>query len=129
VTYKPTITTTPQKVTVTTTKVQGTVKETAYTVEPRLITKIHTASCKVPRKQQHPDPTCSITPTLVKAAALETASPTAMRFMDRSVPLAREQRIAERKARLAEARVLEKRAPDNATVTVTDTNTVRQPTF
>jgi len=44
------------------------------------------------------------------------------RVRDNVVPVDREQRIAERKARLA--RGLEKRAPDNATVTVTDTNTV-----
>jgi len=141
-TFAPTKTIVPPKVTIITDRTVATVTKTKYSVVPTVVTRTKTASCLVPRRQQHPDPTCTITPTLVSAAALST-SPAQQakgwgnfdnnnrfnngrfnrghRNLDRAVPLDREQRIAERKARLA--RGLEKRSPDNATVTVTDTNT------
>ncbi|GAB7340216.1 hypothetical protein MBLNU457_6682t1 [Dothideomycetes sp. NU457] len=125
-TKHPTTTVTPHKVVVKTTKTMATIKETAYLVVPVIKEHIHTATCRLPKRQQHPDPKCSITPTLISAAALSTSSSNkkakkfrgGKRVVDREVSLDREQRIAERKARL-----LHKRSPDNATVTVTDTNT------
>ena len=126
-TMKPTTTVTPKKVTVSSTKTMATVSKIHYTVVPKVIVQTHTASCHVPMRQQHPDPKCTFTPTLIKAAALETSASKAHArdVAGRSVPLDREVRIAERKAALAERAVLEKRSPDNATTTVTDTNTVR----
>lgn len=113
----PTTTVTPKKTTVTVTKTMGTVRKTKYTATVDLITKIHTATCSIPPVQPTRDPTCSITPTLVTAAALSTSG-SKLRF-DRRVPLDRAERIAERKARLDAAAPLKKRAPDSATVTVT----------
>jgi len=129
-TKHPTTTVTPQKVVVQTTQTLATIYEVAYTVVPVVNVHTYTASCHVPKRQQHPDPKCTITPTLVSAAALSTSSANkkhkkvrggSRRIIDREVSLDREQRIAERKARLGAG--LEKRSPDNATVTVTDTNT------
>ena len=126
VTLSPTITITPKRVTVKETQTVATISKTKYVVQPSVVTRTKTASCHVPRRQQHPDPKCRITPTLVSAAALQTSQAKGRfrRVKDRSVPADRAQRIAERKARLARGE-LQKRAPDNATVTVTDTNTVR----
>lgn len=113
----PTTTVTPHKTTTTLTKTMATVKKTKYTVSPLVITKTHTATCSVPPKQPHADPTCTITPTLVSAAALSTSA-AKLRY-DRRVPADRAQRIAERKARLEAAAPLRKRSPDQASVTVT----------
>lgn len=129
VTKTPTLTITPKRVTTTRTKTMGTVKRTKWVVQPTLLVKTHTATCSVPKKQATPDPTCSITPTLMSAAALQTASSAKFRRLDRRVPLDRAQRIAERKARLAERSELEKRAPDAAVVTSTDTNTCEYPSL
>lgn len=85
-------------------------------------TVTHTASCDQPRRPSRNDPTCSFTPTLVTAAALEpTAS--SLRLRDRSVPIDREERIRERKERLRKFHPLEKRAPDVETTTITETDT------
>ena len=95
-----------------------------------------TATCIIPTKQTSPDPPCTITPSLVTAAALETPASAKMR----RVPVDRAQRIQERKERLG---ALRKRAPgrmvfasdaeyqqlmntnaaDSATITKTDLNT------
>ncbi|KAL2350175.1 hypothetical protein BJ546DRAFT_1069477 [Cryomyces antarcticus] len=125
-TLKPTTTVTPSRVTNTKTVIIGTITSHKYTLSILQATKTKTATCKTPTQQPTPDPTCKITPTLVKAAALETTTAASAKFrrvVDRRVPADRVQRIAERKARLAAARALEKRAPDVATTTVTDTNT------
>ena len=96
-----------------------------------------TATCVTPTKQKHPDPKCTITPTLVTAKALETGKKV-RHVKDRRVPFGRAQRIKERKERLG---LVEKRAPgrpnhhcgpshtygiillDAPTATVTDMNT------
>ncbi|KAL1297196.1 hypothetical protein AAFC00_004766 [Neodothiora populina] len=124
-TYSPTVTSTPSKVTTTITKTVGTVKKTARVVIPSIVTKSRTATCSIPARQTFPDPTCTITPTLVTAAALQTDAAKAKfrRVPDAIAILDRDTRIAERKARLAERRAIAKRTPDAATVTVTDTNT------
>ncbi|THX89918.1 hypothetical protein D6D05_00897 [Aureobasidium pullulans] len=138
VTKSPTVTITPAKSTVVTTKT-ATLKKTAYTAVPILTTKTITATCSIPTTQKYPDPTCTITPTLITAAALSTddsasstaaATPSASAavkirrgLFDRSVPLEREARIAERKARREAANKLQRRAPDVATTTLTETNT------
>lgn len=133
------MTITPAKSTVVTTKT-ATLKKTAYTAVPILTTKTITATCSIPTTQKYPDPTCTITPTLITAAALSTddsasstaaATPSASAavkirrgLFDRSVPLEREARIAERKARREAANKLQRRAPDVATTTLTESNTV-----
>lgn len=123
-TKKPTVTVTPAKVTMTKTITLETIKKTKYSVVPTLTHVTHTQSCSIPPLQPTADPTCSITPTLVTAAALSTDAAKAKfrRVPDASaVPMDRAQRIAERKARLAGG--LEKRGLDVATTTITDTNT------
>lgn len=95
-----------------------------------------TATCITPTKQKSPDPTCTITPTVVTAAAFETPASAKVR----RAPVNRAQRIQERKERLGG---LQKRAEgriffafdaehqqlmifypaDCATITVTDMNT------
>lgn len=121
------MTITPSKVTATVTKTGTTVLKTGVVQTISVVTVVKTASCTVPSKASTVDPTCTITPTLVTAAALETATTAAARFRRmpeaRAVPLNRDERIAERKARLAEKRALNKRAPDSATITVTGMNT------
>lgn len=119
----------------------GTVKKTAYTVVPTIITKTHTQTCSIPARQPWQDPWCNFTPTLVHAAALETSasatssvaatttdsgsSASRRRRADnvRRVPADRAQRVAERKARLASLAGLQERGLDVATTTVTDLNT------
>ncbi|KAM0716460.1 hypothetical protein Q7P37_007905 [Cladosporium fusiforme] len=127
-----TITSTPKRVTTTKTKIVGTITKHKYKVEPTVITKTKTKTCSLPRRQPHRDPWCTITPTLVHAAALET--PTASTSSKKSgahrredivrrIPADLAERLAERKARLQEAEVLEKRGLDNATATITETDT------
>lgn len=109
VTLSPTTTTTPKKVTVTTSSALATLPVTKYKLSVVQTTKTKTATCSIPAKQSNPDPTCKITPTLVSAAALSTGSSAKFRrVLDRRVPVDREQRIKERKQRLAK---LQKRAP------------------
>ncbi|KAI4726714.1 hypothetical protein E4T49_05550 [Aureobasidium sp. EXF-10728] len=145
VTKSPTVTITPAISTVVVTKT-ATLRKTDYTVVPVLTTKTITASCSMPPSQQWPDPTCTITPTLVTAAALSTddsasstksasAAATAATtssapaqkirrgLFDRAVPLDRAARIAERKARREASNKLHRRAPDSATTTMTQTDT------
>lgn len=114
------MTVTPARVTTTLTKIIGTISKTARVVVPTLSTFTHTASCTT-SKQSTPDPICTITPTLVTAAALQTAAAKAKfrRVPDAMAIADRDTRIAERKARMAEKRALIKRSPDSATVTVT----------
>lgn len=143
----PTVTITPPVSTVVVTKT-ATLRKTAYTVVPVVVTKTETASCSMPPSQRWPDPKCTITPTLVTAAALSTdssdsstkaasspastsaaATPAAQKvrrgLFDRAVPLDRAARLAERKARREASQKLHRRAPDSATTTVTELNTVR----
>jgi hypothetical protein len=135
----PTVTITPAVSTVIVTKT-ATLKKTAYTVIPVPTTKTRTAACSMPPSQRWPDPTCTITPTLVTAAALSTdnadsatatsasvtsAAPARRGLFDRAVPLDRAARVAERKARREANNKLHRRAPDSATTTMTQTDTVR----
>lgn len=143
----PTVTITPPISTVVVTKT-ATLRKTAYTVVPVVVTTTKTAFCSMPPSQRWPDPTCTITPTLVTAAALSTdsshsstkatsspaatsaaATPVAQKvrrgLFDRAVPLDRAARIAERKARREASQKLHRRAPDSATTTVTQLDTVR----
>ncbi|KAI5205017.1 hypothetical protein E4T39_03285 [Aureobasidium subglaciale] len=131
VTKSPTVTITPASATVVVTKT-ATLQTTAYTVKPILVTKTNTATCSIPTTADLPDPTATITPSLVTAAALSTDSASATStaavkyrrgLFDRAVPIDREARIAERKARRQANNKLQKRAPDFATTTLTETNT------
>ncbi|KAG9694475.1 hypothetical protein KCU95_g5619, partial [Aureobasidium melanogenum] len=135
VTKSPTVTVTPPISTVEVTKT-ATLRKTAYTVVPFVSTITKTAHCSMPPSQRWPDPKCTITPTLVTAAALSTdasttsasasATPKVRRgLFDRAVPLEREARLAERKARreTRQKMNLHRRAPDSATTTVTELNT------
>ncbi|KAH0292975.1 hypothetical protein KCU71_g15085, partial [Aureobasidium melanogenum] len=150
VTKSPTVTITPPISTVMVTKT-ATLRKTAYTVVPFVSTITKTAHCSMPPSQRWPDPTCTITPTLVTAAALSTdastisatasssssaaasSSPAASTsaaaqkvrrgLFDRAVPLDRAARVAERKARREASQKLHRRAPDSATTTVTELNT------
>ena len=85
-------------------------------------TVTHTASCDHPRRPSRNDPTCSFTPTLVTAAALEPTA-NSFRLRDRHVPVDREERVRQRKERLQELHSLQKRAPDVETTTITETDT------
>ncbi|KAL9097159.1 MAG: hypothetical protein Q9165_000586 [Trypethelium subeluteriae] len=134
-TVKPTTTVTPAAVTSTKTITLLTLHPTKWTLSIVKATATKTASCKTPIRAQTADPTATITPTLITAAALQSSSASAnvaaaikrRGRVDRRVPLDAEQRIAERKAKIAArgARFagIEKRAPDLATTTITDTNT------
>ncbi|KAK3638306.1 hypothetical protein LTR56_013135 [Elasticomyces elasticus] len=132
-TIKPTTTLFPRRVTTTRTITMGTISKTKYIAIPTIITKTKTMTCSVPHRQPWADPTCTITPTLVSAAALSTdgaattSSPARRRDNARRVPSEREIRIAERKARLAGGKK-EKRALDFPTTTITDLNTSDYPT-
>lgn len=118
-TLHPTTTVTPAKVTTTTTTTIGTITRVKYTVAISQIVQTKTASCVLPTKQSNPDPTCTITPSLVVAAALQTsASAKFRRVLDRRVPFDRAQRIKERKERLAR---LQKRAPGRVTALISVT--------
>jgi len=100
-----------------------------------VVTKTKTLTCSIPKRQNHHDPWARITPTVVYAAALETASSSASatattsgarRRRDATRNVAAENRaefLAAREARLADAQVIEKRGLDNATVTLTELNT------
>lgn len=124
---------TPKRVTTTKTITLGTITKSAYKVVPTVITKTKTKTCSIPRKQNHRDPWCTITPTVAFAAALETgvsASPTptagsTRRRRDalRSQLENREEFLAARKARLAAAQGLEKRGLDLETITIGEPNT------
>jgi hypothetical protein len=126
---------TPKKVTTTKTKILGTITKHAYTVVPTVVTKTKTLTCSIPKRQNHHDPWARITPTVVYAAALETASSStsatattsgARRRRDATRNVAAENRaefLAAREARLADAQVIEKRGLDNATVTLTELDT------
>ncbi|PNS20951.1 hypothetical protein CAC42_2882 [Sphaceloma murrayae] len=124
---------------VTTTKTLGTVSKTSRTVQPVYMTVTETASCVIPTHKT--DKPCRVTPTRIVAMALMTDGPHAKRFHPvyergvpadrmlniREVPVNREQRLFERKERLAAARRREKRSPDSATVTIVDSNTANYP--
>lgn len=75
-----------------------------YTISISQVVVMSTATCITPTKQTTPDPTCTITPSLATAAALETPAYAKIR----RVPVDRAQRIQERKERLG---VLQKRSP------------------
>ena len=134
-TIKPTTTITPAAVTTTKTNTLFTLRPTKWTVSVVKATKTKTASCKTPIRPQTIDPIARITPTIVAAAALSSDGVSASisvglkprSRIDRRVPLDAKQRITERKAKIAarnaELAALNKRAPDQSTVTVTDTNT------
>ncbi|KAG9957957.1 hypothetical protein KCU61_g8755, partial [Aureobasidium melanogenum] len=135
VTKSPTVTITPPISTVMVTKT-ATLRKTAYTVVPFVSTITKTAQCSMPPSQRWPDPKCTITPTLVTAAALSTDASTTSAastsaaaqkvrrgLFDRAVPLDRAARVAERKARREASQKLHRRAPDSATTTVTELNT------
>lgn len=98
------------------------------------MTKTKTLTCSVPRRQPTRDPWATITPTIVHAAALETAAPSsstkattigASRRRDarRHVAEDRSEFLAAREARLADAQAIEKRGLDNSTVTITELDT------
>ncbi|KAL9065001.1 MAG: hypothetical protein Q9157_007631 [Trypethelium eluteriae] len=134
-TVKPTTTVTPAAVTSTKTITLLTLHPTKWTLSIAKATATKTASCKAPIKPQTADPTATITPTLITAAALQSSSPSASAAVaikrrsrvDRRVPLDAEQRISERKAKIAArgARFadIEKRGVDQTVTTITDTNT------
>ncbi|KAK3112506.1 hypothetical protein LTR53_011160 [Teratosphaeriaceae sp. CCFEE 6253] len=121
----PTTTSTPVRITTTRIITQGTVSKTKYIAIPTLFTKTAFQICSIPPRQPWADPWCTITPTLVSAAALSTNSVAAhaarRRGIVHRVPSDREVRIAERKARLARARV-DRRDTTASTTTVTETN-------
>ena len=132
-TIAPIRTVTPSRVTSTVIKTLWTIHRTVPTVVIQKQIKYVTASCSVPPRQSTPDITCQITPTILRAKALQTpvankrALPgrLAMRQVDpedlNDIP----KFLADRRARLAAAgkNALVKRAPDLATMTVTDTKT------
>ncbi|KAI9664628.1 MAG: hypothetical protein M1821_006074 [Bathelium mastoideum] len=126
-TVNPTTTITPAAVTSTKTVTLLTLHPTKYTVSVDLTTVTKTASCKTGVRASTTDPTATITPTIVTAAALSTGGVKPRGRFDRRVPTNAEERIAQRKAKIAARRAglagLVKRSPDQATVTVTDTNT------
>lgn len=125
---------TPQRTTITKTKVLATITWPAFKVQPTVVTNTKTLTCSVPKRQNHHDPKATITPTLVSAAALPptSATPTSAakkgnsrRRKDivyrRNADIA--QLLAEREARLADAQALDKRGLDVEVVTLTETNT------
>ncbi|KAL8821165.1 MAG: hypothetical protein Q9191_007365 [Dirinaria sp. TL-2023a] len=114
-TLHPTVTSTPPPVTVTKTVTLITLTITKPTLSVKKVTSTSTATCVTPAKQTSPDPTATITPTAITAAALQTPASGA-KF--RRVPVDREQRLKQRAERM-----VNKRAPDAPTITVTDTNT------
>jgi hypothetical protein len=133
---------TPKRTTITKIKTLGTITKTAYKVIPTVVTKTKTKSCSIPRRQQHQDPTCTITPTVVHAAVFETASisttPTSTPMTSprpRRRDAARRHAalddraafLAARSARLADADaiMIEKRGLDNSTVTITEPLTTK----
>jgi len=130
-----TITKTPKKVTTTKTQILGTITKHAYTVIPTVVTKTKTLTCSIPKRQPYHDPWARITPTVVYAAALETASLTTSvaatttgthRRRDAKRHVAADNRaefLAAREARLADAQVIQKRGLDNGTVTLTELDT------
>jgi hypothetical protein len=126
---------TPKKVTTTKTQILGTITKHAYTVIPTVVTKTKTLTCSIPKRQPYHDPWARITPTVVYAAALETASLTTSvaatttgthRRRDAKRHVAADNRaefLAAREARLADAQVIQKRGLDNGTVTLTELDT------
>lgn len=123
--------------TTTKTKILGTITKHAYKIEPTVITKTKTKTCSIPRKQNHRDPWCTITPTVAYAAALETASATPTpaasatgkpRRRRDAINYSAQDRaefLAARSARLAAAGGIEKRGLDVETVEVTETDTAK----
>jgi len=93
-----------------------------FAVVPDIQTK--TAICHAPSRPNNGDPTAAITPTLVNGAApsTNTAKMNGTR-PHRHIVFDRARRIRDRKERLAHFNKLNKRAPELATVTITDTNT------
>jgi hypothetical protein len=84
-------------------------------------TKIVTASCHVPRRAQTHMKKATITPTVGSIRALPT--PKSAKFRVAKNLQDRAKFVAERRAYLADANALVKRAPDNATMTITNTVT------
>ncbi|KAJ9635074.1 hypothetical protein H2199_008560 [Coniosporium tulheliwenetii] len=128
-TLKPTITTTPSRVTTTKTSTLLTIRKTVYTLAVVERIRTATASCRRPTKPAQPDPTCTIVPTIngITAAAMSaTATPGSAKFRRADKAIARENlaiNLEKRRAHLAAARVLNKRAPDTCIVTSTEENT------
>ncbi|KAK3111847.1 hypothetical protein LTR53_012479 [Teratosphaeriaceae sp. CCFEE 6253] len=124
-TIRSTTTSTPVRITTTRIITQGTVSKTKYTAIPTLVTKTTIQTCSIPPRQPWADPWCTITPTLVSAAAISTNSVAAhaarRRGIVHRVPSDREVRVAERKARLAGAQV-DRRDTMASSTTVTETN-------
>ena len=100
-TLRPTVTSTPHPVTTTVTRTLLTVTIIKPTLSVKKAESTITASCITPARQESPDPTATITPTIagITAAALE-AQPTGARF----------RRYLERRVRLAKG-LVNKRAP------------------
>lgn len=92
-TLSPTVTSTPRPITTTVTRTLLTVTIFKPTLSVEKVESTITASCITPAKQESPDPTATITPTIagITAAALE-AAPTGAKFrryIERRVPLAK----------------------------------------
>ncbi|KAF1809693.1 hypothetical protein P152DRAFT_157102 [Eremomyces bilateralis CBS 781.70] len=133
-----TVTVRPKRVTTTTTKTLLTLKIVKPTIVVTKTTKTITATCSRRGRQNHPDPTCHILPTVIPVPpALQTLilGTRSIRIKGRDVHdyLADKERfVRERRDRFADleepSHQLEKRAPDQATLTVTDTDTAHYPT-
>jgi hypothetical protein len=73
--------------------------------------------------------TCTVTPTVGKIQSLPTSAPKGPKFRRAAYdPNDRAKFVAERRAYLAAANALAKRAPDQPTLTITDTVTSNYPT-
>lgn len=146
----PTKTVVPSRVTTTSTKTLFTINRVKPTAVVLKTTKITTASCYIPNNAPHWDRKASITPTVGSISALAlsssipatatgannatmTANSAKFRIKDRRLAFNNESdRLAwlqEREARFAAGNGLVKRAPDEATITITDTNTANYPTI
>ena len=135
-TIVPTKILTPSRVTSTSTKTLFTIYKVRPTVQIIKSTVIVTPSCTIPPRQPTHDPTCRIKPTVgaasiqqiaisaVPALATAPAKLASVKFRrtERGVEFDKELFLRERHERMA-ANKLVKRAPDQATLTVTDTNT------
>lgn len=104
-TVHPTVTVTPNPVTTTKTVTLLTLTIFEPTLSIEKLTSTVTATCNTPTKQQSPDPTATITPTVITAAAFESAAAGA-KFRHRRVPVAHGQGLQERAER-----PIQKRAP------------------
>ncbi|CAF9940084.1 MAG: hypothetical protein HETSPECPRED_002159 [Heterodermia speciosa] len=97
-TLKPTVTVTPLPVTTTKTLTLVTLTKYEPTLSVTTSTSVVTATCITPTKQESPDPTATISPTAIVAAAFE-AAPTGAKFrrnVDRKAALEKERGLRER---------------------------------